>query len=118
MQLLPVLLNQFYLVIEELGLFPNNIDVSTKVMFTNFGDKEAAFCLPLLKQLRAAGISSELYPTKAKMKKQMSYANNKGVRYVVLVGEDEMASDLLTIKNMESGEQSNWSIADLIKELA
>jgi len=111
-------IDRIYLVMEELGLFPNSIDVSTKVMFTNFGEDEAAFCLPLLKQLRTVGISSELYPTKAKMKKQMTYANNKGVRYVVLVGEDEMASGLLTIKNMESGEQSNWSIADLIKELS
>jgi len=111
-------IDRIYLVMEELDLFPMNIDVNTKVMFTNFGDKEAAFCLPLLKQLRAAEISSELYPKNEKMKKQMTYANNKGVRYVVLVGEDEMASGLLTIKNMESGEQSNWSIADLIKELA
>jgi histidyl-tRNA synthetase len=111
-------IDRIYLVMEELGLFPNNIDVSTKVMFTNFGDKEAAFCLPLLKQLRLAGISSELYPKNEKMKKQMTYANNKGVQYVVLVGEDEMASGLLTIKNMESGEQSNWNITELIKELA
>ena len=103
---------------EELGLFPSNIDINTKVMFANFGDKEAAFCLPLLKQLRLVGISSELYPTNAKMKKQMTYANNKGVQYVVLVGEDEIKSGILTIKNMESGEQSNWNIADLIKELA
>jgi histidyl-tRNA synthetase len=111
-------IDRIYLVMEELGLFPSNIDVNTKVMFSNFGDKEAAFCLPLLKQLRLAGISSELYPTNAKMKKQMTYANNKGVQYVVLVGEDEIKSGILTIKNMESGEQSNWNIADLIKELA
>ena len=103
---------------EELGLFPNNIDVSTKVMFANFGDKEAAFCMPLLKQLRLSSISSELYPKNEKIKKQMAYANKKGVQYVILVGEDEMESGILTIKNMESGEQSNWSIADLIKELA
>jgi histidyl-tRNA synthetase len=111
-------IDRIYLVMEELGLFPNNIGVSIKVMFTNFGDDEAAFCLPLLKQLRTAGISSELYPTNAKMKKQMTYANNKGVRYVVLVGEDEMESGILSVKNMESGEQSNLSIADLIKELS
>jgi histidyl-tRNA synthetase len=109
-------IDRIYLVMEELGLFPSNIDVNTKVMFANFGDKEAAFCLPLLKQLRLAGISSELYPKNEKMKKQMTYANNKGVQYVVLVGEDEIKSGILTIKNMESGEQSNWNIADLIKE--
>jgi histidyl-tRNA synthetase len=111
-------IDRIYLVMEELSLFPNNIDVSTKVMFTNFGDEEAAFCLPLLKQLRAAGISSELYPTNVKMKRQMTYANNKGIQFVIMVGEDEIKSGILTIKNMESGEQSNWNIADLIKELA
>ena len=111
-------IDRIYIVMEELGLFPKDIDVSTKVMFANFGEDEAAFCMPLLKQLRAAGISSEIYPKKAKMKKQMTYANNKGIQYVILVGEDEMASGILSIKNMESGEQSNLNITDLIKELS
>jgi histidyl-tRNA synthetase len=111
-------IDRIYIVMEELGLFPNNIDVSTKVMFANFGDDEAAFCLPLLKQLRAAGISSELYPKSTKMKKQMTYANNKGVQFVIMVGEDEMESGILSVKNMESGEQSNLSITDLIKQLS
>ena len=111
-------IDRIYLVMEELALFPNNIDVSTKVMFANFGDDEAAFCLPLLKQLRAAGISSELYPTSTKMKKQMTYANNKGVQFVIMVGEDEMESGILSIKNMESGEQNNLNITDLIKKLS
>ena len=110
-------IDRIYLVMEELGLFANNINVSTKIMFANFGDDEASFCLPLLKQLRAAGISSELYPSKAKIKKQMTYANNKGVQFVIMVGEDEMESGILSVKNMESGEQSNLSIADLIKQL-
>ena len=87
-------------------------------MFANFGDEEAAFCMPLLKQLRAAGISSELYPKAAKMKKQMTYANNKGIQFVIMVGEDEMESGILSVKNMESGEQSNLNITDLIKELS
>ena len=103
---------------EELGLFPENIDVSTKVMFANFGNKEAAYCLPLLKELRANGISSELYPKAAKMKKQMTYANNKGVQFVIMVGEDEMVSGILSVKNMESGEQSNLNINDVIKDLS
>jgi len=111
-------IDRIYLVMEELALFPNNIDVSTKVMFANFGDEEAVFCMPLLKQLRAAGISSELYPKAAKMKKQMTYANNKGVQFVIMVGEDEMESGILSIKNMKSGEQSNLNIQDLIKELS
>ncbi|MDB9809187.1 histidine--tRNA ligase [Flavobacteriales bacterium] len=111
-------IDRIYLVMEELALFPDNIDVSTKVMFANFGDDEAAFCLPLLKQLRSAGISSELYPTSTKMKKQMTYANNKGVQFVIMVGEDEMESGILSIKNMESGEQNNLNISDLIKKLS
>jgi histidyl-tRNA synthetase len=111
-------IDRIYIVMEELGLFPANIDVSTKVMFANFGEYEAAFCMPLLKQLRSAGISSELYPKKAKMKKQMTYANIKGILFVIMVGEDEMKSGILSIKNMESGEQSNLNITDLIKELS
>jgi histidyl-tRNA synthetase len=111
-------IDRIYIVMEELGLFPDNIDVSTKVMFANFGEQEATYCMPLLKQLRAAGISSELYPKKTKMKKQMTYANNKGVQFVIMVGEDEMESGILSIKNMESGEQSNLNITDLIKELS
>jgi histidyl-tRNA synthetase len=111
-------IDRIYIVMEELGLFPTNIDVSTKVMFANFGEQEAAFCMPLLKQLRAVGISSELYPKKAKMKKQMTYANNKGVQFVIMVGEDEMESGILSVKNMESGEQSNLNITDLIRELS
>ncbi len=58
-----------------------------------------------------------MYPQKAKMKKQMTYANNKGVSYVIMVGEDEMSSGKLTVKNMKSGEQNNWNIKELIKEL-
>ncbi len=111
-------IDRIYLVMEELALFPNNIDLSTKVMFANFGDDEVAFCLPLLKQLRAAGISSELYPTNSKIKKQMTYANNKGIQFVIMVGENEMESGILSVKNMASGEQINLSTADLIKQLS
>jgi histidyl-tRNA synthetase len=111
-------IDRIYIVMEELDLFPANIDVSTRVMFANFGNDEASYCLPLLKQLRALGINSELYPIKAKMKKQMTYANNKGIQFVVMIGEDEIESGILTVKNMYSGEQSNLYIADLIKELS
>jgi histidyl-tRNA synthetase len=87
-------------------------------MFANFGDDEVVFCLPLLKQLRNAGVSAELYPVNSKIKKQMTYANNKGIQFVIMVGEDEMKSGILSVKNMESGEQSNLSTADLIKKLS
>ena len=101
---------------KELNLFPDNIETNTKVMFVNFGNKESQFCLSLLKKLRDNGISSELYPKADKMKKQMNYANNKGVKFVVLIGENEMESSLLSVKNMQTGNQFTLSIEDFIKQ--
>jgi histidyl-tRNA synthetase len=111
-------IDRIYLVLEELGLFPKDITISTTIMFANFGATESSYCLPLLKQLRSAGISSELYPQKAKMKKQMNYANTKGVQFVVLVGENEMESGLLTVKDMNTGVESELNISELIKQLS
>ena len=111
-------IDRIYLVMEELGLFPKDIGLSTQVMFTNFGIEEANYCLPLLQQLRASGIRSELYPSSDKMKKQMNYANNKGVLFVILVGKDEMKSRVLTVKDMNTGEQSSLKISELIKQLS
>ena len=111
-------IDRIYLVLEELGLFPKDITISTTIMFANFGTAESSYCLPLLKQLRSVGISSELYPQKAKMKKQMNYANTKGVQFVVLVGENEMESGVLTVKDMNTGEQSALNISELIKQLS
>jgi len=110
-------LDRIYLVVEELGLFPSLEADFTQVLFVNFGESEADYCLKALRDLRKAGINSELYPDAAKMKKQMNYANKKGIPYVVLVGEDEMNSGLLTVKNMNDGTQSNVSVVDLIKQL-
>lgn len=111
-------IDRIYLVMEELDLFPEDLETSTQIMFVNFGLEESAYCLPLLKQLREKGISSELYPTLDKMKKQMNYANNKGVQFVVLVGEDEIKSRSLTVKDMITGEQSKLSISELIKKIS
>ena len=111
-------IDRIYLVMEELDLFPEDLEISTQIMFVNFGLEESAYCLPLLKQLREKGISSELYPTLDKMKKQMNYANNKGVQFVVLVGEDEIKSGSLTVKDMITGEQSKLSISELIKKIS
>ena len=83
-------------------------------MFVNFGQQETAYCMKLLKQLRDAGINAEIYPTPAKIKKQMNYADKKGVQYVVLVGEDEMVSGNLTVKNMSEGTQQSLAIEDLL----
>jgi len=110
-------LDRIYLVLEELGLFPSLEADFTQVLFVNFGEKEADYCLKVLRDLRKAGINSELYPDSAKMKKQMNYANKKGIPYVVLVGEDEMNSGLLTVKNMDNGSQSNINVVDMIKLL-
>jgi len=93
-------------VLNQLNLYPADSVQSTQVMFVNFGEREEEYILPILHQLRKKGIKAELYPESAKMKKQMSYADNNKIPYVVLVGENEMNSGLLTVKNMETGEQS------------
>jgi histidyl-tRNA synthetase len=110
-------LDRIYLVVEELGLFPSLEADITQVLFVNFGDAEADYCLKALRDLRKAGINSELYPDAAKMKKQMNYANKKSIPYVVLVGEDEMNSGLLTVKNMNDGTQENVTLVDLVKKI-
>ena len=108
-------IDRIYLVMEELGLFPMDIDVSSKVLFLNFGELEAKYCFKYLKELRKNNISSELYPNNDKLKKQMNYANNKGVKFVVMIGEDEMKSGQLTVKNMSAGDQKEMSISEFIK---
>ena len=110
-------LDRIYLVLEELGVLPSLEADFTQVLFVNFGDKEADYCLKVLSDLRKAGINSELYPDSAKMKKQMNYANKKSIPYVILLGEDEMNSGLLSVKNMKDGSQSNFNLADFIKLL-
>ena len=110
-------LDRIYLVLEELGVLPSLEADFTQVLFVNFGDKEADYCLKVLSDLRKAGINSELYPDSAKMKKQMNYANKKSIPYVILLGEDEMNSGLLSVKNMKDGSQSNLNLADFIKLL-
>ena len=111
-------IDRIYLVMEELDLFPKNIDIFTKVMFVNFGEKESIYCLTLLKELRDNNISAELYPSSVKIKKQMAYADNKGVQFVIMIGEDEIESDTLTIKNMNTGEQNNLTLPQFIKKIS
>jgi len=106
--------DRIYDVLLDNDLYPEFKGDSTQVLFINFGEKEQDYCLPLLFQLRDAGINSEIYPSAAKMKKQMTFANNKSIKYVVLVGSNEMESGKLTVKNMENGEQENLTIKELI----
>ena len=94
---------------DELKLFPESSFTTTKVLFTNFDAQAETYSLPLLRQLRQAGISAELYPDAAKLKKQLDYADRKGIPFVVLVGSDEMQTGLLTLKNMQTGEQQKLS---------
>ena len=107
--------DRIYDVLNELELFPEEILGSTDVLLVNFGDKEAAFSLGILEKLQKAGVKSELYPDAAKMKKQMKYANQKKVGYVLLIGEEEMKTSIFTLKNMHSGEQTKGTLEEISK---
>ena len=102
-------------VLNQLDLYPKDAIGSTKLMFVNFGEDEARFCLKVLKVLRDNGVSAELYPDSVKMKKQMAYANAKHVPFVALVGETEMQENKVTLKNMDSGEQCMVTVDELLQ---
>lgn len=104
-------------VMNQLDLFPKDNTTTTQILFVNFGSKEERYCLPLLKELRAAGINAEIYPEAAKMKKQMGYADKKGIPFVALVGETEMQEGVVSLKNMTTGEQTNVSVEELVNTL-
>ena len=110
--------DRIYDVMKELDLFPEESRTTTQIMFVNFGKEEEKYCLSLLSEIRKAGINAEIYPDPAKIKKQMSYANNKKIPYVVLVGENEMKDEILTVKNMNTGEQVRLSISQFINDLS
>jgi histidyl-tRNA synthetase len=109
---------RIYDVLTQLDLFPQHSLETTKVLFTNFGEKEEMYCLPVVAQLRRYGVNAELFPESGKMKKQMNYANKKQIPFVVLAGESEMTDNKFTLKNMESGEQQLVSAEELIKILS
>lgn len=101
-------------VLNQLDLYPKETVTGTELLFVNFGEREAAYCLPIMAEVRKAGVSCEIYPDAAKMKKQMSYANAKNVPFVAIVGETEMAEKKVTLKNMVTGEQTLVSPAELV----
>jgi len=107
--------DRIYDVLNRLDLYPRETQGGVKVLFLNLGEKEAQFCMGLLAGLRRAGIASEIYPDAVKMRKQMSYANANAVRYVVIVGSDELDQGKVTLKNMETGEQSLVDADRLVK---
>ena len=104
-------------VLEELNLFPAEGTARTKLLVVNFDENLESFTLPLIYRLRESGIAVELYPSAAKIKKQMSYADSKRIPYVLLVGEEEVNSGMLSLKNMETGDQVKVSIDELVEKL-
>ncbi|MDY5969931.1 MAG: histidine--tRNA ligase [Bacteroidales bacterium] len=109
--------DRIYDVLTELNLFPEQLEQTAKVMFVNFGDKELPYCIQAAERMRQAGISAFIYPDAAKMKKQMDYANRKGIPCVVFVGEEEIANGTLKVKDMATGEQQTVSLDHIVKVL-
>ena len=107
-------LDRIYLVLEELNLFPETVLATTKVLFINFGDRESLYALQAISKLRANGIASELYPDQAKMGKQMGYADKRNIPFVILAGDKEIENQSYTLKSMVSGDQSNYTLDQLI----
>ena len=110
--------DRIYDVLNALDLYPKDSLQTTQVLFINFGEKETAYCLPVIAKVRQAGIRAEIFPDSTKMKKQMSYANAKQIPFVVLAGDNEMAEGKVTLKNMETGEQTLVSADELIAKLS
>jgi histidyl-tRNA synthetase len=102
-------LDRIYLVLEELGLFPETVDRSVQVLFVNFGEKEAIASLRLASSMRALGIHTDIYPTEAKLQKQMKYANNRNIPYVVLLGKEELEKKSFVVKDMAEGIQKTYA---------
>lgn len=107
-------LDRIYLVLEELGLFPNTVVDNTRVLFINFGEREALYAMKAVSALRDEGINAELYPDAVKMGKQLGYADKRSIPYAVLAGESEMSQGIYTLKNMVSGEQRLVDIDQLV----
>ena len=110
--------DRIYDVLNALDLYPKDSLQTTQVLFINFGEKETAYCLPVVAKVRQAGIRAEIFPDSTKMKKQMSYANAKQIPFVVLAGDNEISEGKVTLKNMETGEQTLVSPDELIAKLS
>lgn len=109
--------DRIYDVLTQLDRFPDELEEQVQVLIVNFGSEEELHSLKVLSEIRKNGIKAELYPDKVKMKKQLSYANAKKIPFVILIGEEEMKSDLLTIKDMNSGEQEKLSVSQIIEKI-
>ena len=109
--------DRIYDVLNQLDLYPKNSVNATQLLFVNFGEAEAAYVLPILSKVRAAGIRAEVYPDSTKMKKQMSYANSKAIPFVAIVGETEMNEGKVMLKNMTTGEQALITHDELVEAI-
>ena len=109
--------DRIYDVLNALDLYPKEAISTTQLLFINFGEKETTYCLPIAAKARKSGIRVEVYPDKAKMKKQMSYANAKGIPFVALAGDNEIEARKVTLKNMATGEQSLLSPEELVAQI-
>ena len=110
--------DRIYDVMNQLELFPKEFSGSSKVIFINFGEKEQAFCTPILRKLRQANIPSEMYPDADKIKKQMKWANRKDINYVVIAGEQEIEAGKVILKDMKTGDQQLITPDELIATLS
>ncbi|MPS74438.1 MAG: histidine--tRNA ligase [Chryseobacterium sp.] len=108
-------LDRIYLVMEELGIFPEDSDVKVKYLFANYGEKESIEALKLISELRDRNISAELYPEASKLKKQFAYAEKKGIENLVFLGEQEIKDQTVTVKDLFSGEQRSLKIEEFLK---
>lgn len=109
--------DRIYDVLNQLDLYPSDMLRSTKILFATFGEAELKYALKCIKEVRAAGLSAEVYPEPCKMKKQLGYADAKSIPYVAIVGETEMAENKVMLKNMVTGEQRLCSLPELIEEI-
>ncbi|ADQ81522.1 histidine--tRNA ligase [Riemerella anatipestifer] len=109
-------LDRIYLVMEELNRFPQEVSQNVQYLFANYGEQEAFYAMDIIQQLRTKGVSAELYPEAAKLKKQFTYAEKKGIPYIVFVGEEEIKNKQVSIKNLETGEQNSLTLEDFFNQ--
>lgn len=111
-------LDRIYIALETLNLFPQTLSQNTRILFVNFGGEDAQFAFETVTRLRRARIAVEMYPETAKLKKQLAYADKKGIQQVAFIGEAERASGKISIKDLKSGEQKPFTFEELVKEFA
>lgn len=109
--------DRIYDVLKGLELFPADVASASVVLFSNMGEKEAAFCVPVAASLRRAGIACEIYPDNARLRKQFEYADKKGIPYLAIVGANEVAENSVTLKNLASGEQQLLKVSEIVEKL-